>query len=142
MQINCNDKTLESIYFSSDQRQVLADLEFKIHLPAIKGLAMKSGLSLPWNKMRALKRYRYMTISILSVTNTFARWLSEAGIKLASEKSQRLLSKQLITTEIVAEIAPFTHSLKKGGEEVKSDALAYTPNLCEKVFEILEQHSR
>lgn len=68
--------------------------------------------------------------------------MAEAGIKIASEKDQRLLSKELITTEIVAECAPFTHSLSNGGKEVKSDALAYTPYLPDKIFELLEQNAR
>ena len=70
------------------------------------------------------------------------RWLAEQGIKIASEKKQRLLSKELVTTEITAEMAPFTHALKSGGEEVRPDAMAYVPYLPEKVFELLEQHAR
>ena len=43
---------------STDQRQeLLSDLEFKIQIPAITSLALKSNLCLPWNKMRNLKRY-------------------------------------------------------------------------------------
>ena len=63
---------------------------------------------------------------------------------MASEKKQRVLSKQLISTEIAAEIAPFTHDLKKrgGGEEVRPSAMAYIPYLPDKVFELLEQHAR
>lgn len=68
--------------------------------------------------------------------------MNEAGIKVASEKQQRLLSKQLVTTEIVAELAPFTHALKGGGEEIKCGGMAYVPHLSDKVFEVLEQHAR
>jgi len=38
----------------------------------------------------------------------FYRWLSEAGVKVASEKQWRLLSKELISTEVAGEVAPFT----------------------------------
>ena len=38
-------------------------------------------------------------------------------MKITSEKRQRSLSKDLITTQIVGEIAPFTKSLKGGGED-------------------------
>ena len=41
---------------SEDRQKLLAELEFKIELPALTGLAMKSNLCLPWNKMRAMKR--------------------------------------------------------------------------------------
>lgn len=68
--------------------------------------------------------------------------MAEHGIQIASEKKQRALSKELITTTIVSEIAPFTHALKKGGEEVRPSAMAYIPTLSEKVFELLEQYSR
>lgn len=62
---------------------------------------------------------------------------------MASEKKQRLLSKQLITTEVISEILPFTYNLKKGGgEEVKPSAIAYVPYLPDKIFELLEQYSR
>lgn len=67
------------------------------------------------------------------------RWLSRAGIKVASE--QRLLSKELVTTSVLGEVAPFTKSIKGGGEEVKKDAMAYIPHLKDKIFELLEQHS-
>lgn len=61
---------------------------------------------------------------------------------MASEKRQRVLSKQLVTTEIVGEIAPFTHALKGGGEEIKSSATAYVPLLREKISELLDQYAR
>ena len=70
------------------------------------------------------------------------RWLAEAGVRIASEKKQRLLSKQLITTEIKAQAAPFTFPLKGGGEEVKLSPMAYIPHLADKVFELLDQHAR
>ena len=70
------------------------------------------------------------------------RWLSQAGIKVTSEKKQRLLSKRLITTEVIGEVAPFTHSIKGGGEEIRKSAMAYIPNLGDKIIELLEQHHR
>ena len=71
----------------------------------------------------------------------FFRWLTEKGVKLASERKQRILSKELISVEVVAEIAPFTHSLKHGGEEIKASAIAYVSYLPDKVFELLDQNS-
>ena len=61
---------------------------------------------------------------------------------MASEKKQRLLSKELISVEVVAEAAPFTFSLKGGGEEVKASGIAYISYLADKIFELLDQHSR
>lgn len=68
--------------------------------------------------------------------------MNEAGVKVASEKKQRLLSKELIPTQIVGEIAPFTKALKGGGEELRSSAMVYIPHLPDKIFELLEQHAR
>ena len=65
--------------------------------------------------------------------------MAKSGIKVASEKEQRRLSKDHITTGITTEIAPITHALK---EEVKPDAIAYIPFLPDKVFEILDQQAR
>lgn len=128
---------------SDERRALLADTEFKIELPPLTGLAMKSDLSLPWSKMRSMKRYiPLLGFLLLLLYGSHYRWLAREGVKIASEKKQRLLSQQLITTEIVAEIAPFTRSLKDGGEEVKNDAMAYTPSLPDKIFELLEQHDR
>ena len=56
--------------------------------------------------------------------------------------NHRLLSKEIITTEIRAELAPFTSALKGGGEEVKASAMAYVPNLQDKVFDLLEECAR
>ena len=70
------------------------------------------------------------------------RWLVEAGVRIASEKKQRLLSKELVSTDIIAEAAPFTFALKRGGEEVRASAMAYVPSLPDKVIELLEQHAR
>ena len=54
----------------------------------------------------------------------------------------RSLSKEIITTEISAEIAPFTHALKGGGEEIKASAIAYIPCVADKVMELLDQYFR
>ena len=93
--------------------------------------------------MRAMKRYIINTIlTINHLWPCMHRWLSRAGVKVASEKNQRILSKQLITTQIASEVAPFTHQLKKGGKEVKKAAMAYIPDLVQKITELLEQHAR
>lgn len=39
---------------------LLTDLEFKIEIPAITSLALKSNLCLPWNKMRNMKRTNHI----------------------------------------------------------------------------------
>ena len=41
---------------SEDQMQLFRDMEFKVDIPALSGLAVKADLGLPWNKMRIMKR--------------------------------------------------------------------------------------
>lgn len=41
---------------SEDRLKMVAGLEFQITIPALSGLALKTDLCLPWNKMRAMKR--------------------------------------------------------------------------------------
>lgn len=67
------------------------------------------------------------------------RWMAQEGIRIGSEKQQRRLSKEIVSVEIQAETAPFTFSLKRGGEEVRASAIAYLPCLKDKVT---DQHSR
>ena len=39
-----------------EKRQLLEDMDFKIEIPALTGLALKADLCLPWNRMRSMKR--------------------------------------------------------------------------------------
>ena len=55
VQLHAEMKSLST----SERQKLLADLEFKIELPALTGLAIKADLCLPWSKMRSMKRYRY-----------------------------------------------------------------------------------
>ncbi len=48
----------------------------------------------------------------------------------------------MISTEILAEAAPFSFPLKNGGEEIKPAPMAYNPHLVAKVEELLEQNER
>lgn len=41
----------------ADRQALLEDLEFKVEIPPLKGLALKTNLCLPWKKMRIMRRY-------------------------------------------------------------------------------------
>lgn len=41
---------------SQDRLALFKDMEFKIEIPALTGLALKADLCLPWNRMRTMKR--------------------------------------------------------------------------------------
>ena len=45
----------------AEKKALLTDLEFKIELPALTGLALKADLCLPWNKMRTIPSTHYIT---------------------------------------------------------------------------------
>jgi len=40
-----------------ERQQLLKDADVKIIVPALDGLAMKADLTLPWNKLRSMRRY-------------------------------------------------------------------------------------
>ena len=82
--------------------------------------------------------WQYSIINSKHLTLIFINiWLSEQGIKKASEK-MRLLSKEIISVEILADISPFTRSLKGGGEEVKANAIVWISCLSDKITELLD----
>lgn len=41
-----------------DKKALLSDLNFRVELPALTGLALKADLCMPWSKMRTMRRYR------------------------------------------------------------------------------------
>ena len=48
-------------HMSKESREaILGEASLPVHIPVDHGLAMKSDLQLPWNKMRAIRRYMYM----------------------------------------------------------------------------------
>ena len=55
-------------------------------------------------------------------------------------KAQRLLSKQLLGTELVAEPAPMSFHLPSGGKELRGAPLVCVPDLTGKVVQLLEQN--
>jgi len=64
------------------------------------------------------------------------------GVEIESERKQRMVCDTLVTTEIVAEAAPFSFALKRGGEEIRSAPIAYIQHIAVKVMELLDQSHR
>jgi hypothetical protein len=81
---------------------------------------IKAGIGLP---MRELRRY-----------------LRASGVVLAGKKRQRDLAKELVG-DITSEPVPMSFSLPSGGEELRAAPFAYSPNLNEKVIQILERNA-
>ena len=55
---------------------------------------------------------------------------------LAGESKQSVLAKELVGDNLVAEAAPFSFTLKSGGEEIRGAPLAYCPDLVGKVLQL------
>ena len=82
----------------------------------------------------------FTVVTIL--TPPFCRWLRASGITMGSERKMRTASKEMVGTNLASEAAPFSFSLKSGGEEIRLAPLVYVPDLEAKVFELLEQNER
>ena len=54
----------------------------------------------------------------------------------------RVKAKELVGDHLVAERAPFSFTLKEGGEEIRSATYVYVACLWDKVRSMLDQHER
>ena len=61
-------------------------------------------------------------------------------MRVASEPKLRKRSKEIITTNLLAEAVPFTFALKSGGEEIRAAPLVYVPDLKKKMFQLLQKN--
>ena len=64
------------------------------------------------------------------------------SVSIASERRMRVKAKELVGDHLVAERAPFSFSLKEGGEEIRPAPYVYVASLWEKVKAMLDQHER
>ena len=70
------------------------------------------------------------------------RWLKQAGVYIGSEGKQRALAHEFIGDNLMVELAPFSFKLPDGGEELRGAAYGYTPDLIQKIKQLLEQNER
>lgn len=63
-------------------------------------------------------------------------------MSLASERSQRIMAKDIIGDNLAVERGAFTFSLDGGGEEVRSVPFAYVPNVIAKIADLVAAHQR
>ena len=71
----------------------------------------------------------------------YHRWLKAWGIKLASERQLRKLSKRQIGANLEGEAVPFSFQLRNC-IDLRPAPLVFTPNLVDKILEITEQNYR
>ena len=67
------------------------------------------------------------------------RWFKVWGVSIASERKMRERAKDLVGDHLLAEKAPFSFTLKDGGEEIRCAPYA---NLWDKVTSMLDQCER
>ena len=70
------------------------------------------------------------------------RWFKVWGVSIASERKMRVRAKELVGDHLVAEKAPFSFSLKEGGEEIRVAPYVYVASLWDKVSSMLDQLDR
>lgn len=71
------------------------------------------------------------------------RWLNQWGLSFSSEKKQRKVAKKLLGDNLEAEGVPLTFPLKKtGGEEVRTTAYCYVPDLVGKVTTLIDEKEK
>ncbi|XP_031571713.1 uncharacterized protein LOC116305874 [Actinia tenebrosa] len=105
------------------RQQLLRDAGIKLEVGADDGLAMKSDLGIPWNKLRSIRR-----------------GLSSWGVQMASEKKQREVADKQKLGEILSEDMPFEFKKNGSGREIRMAPCARIQNLEEMVFNHLEVH--
>ena len=62
------------------------------------------------------------------------------NISIASEKQQRIMLRDRVGENLVAERGAFTFSWDKGGKEIRDVPFVYSPNFVAKVADIIQQH--
>ena len=63
------------------------------------------------------------------------------GMATASEKKMIAEAKELLGENLKAELVPLTFKHRDGGEVIKEAAMAYVPDLCLKISNLLDQNS-
>ena len=63
-------------------------------------------------------------------------------MSIASERKMRERAKDLVGDHLFAEQAPFSFTLKEGGEEIRCDPYVYVANLWDNVTSMLDQCER
>ena len=110
--------------FPEDQRkQIVGDLKNLTAIPPIHVAALKSSLNIPWNTMREI-----------------SRWLRTFDVKLASEKTTRIVAKTWVGPGLVVESAPLTTRVPGNKELViELRPWGYMYNLVGHVLHRLEE---
>ena len=127
---------------SEERQDLLKSAGITIDIPPEQGLAIKADLAIPWNKLRVIRRYQYHTCIHGNFKTNNNRWLTTWNIQIASERSLRKRSKEVISDNLKPEVAPLTFSLKSGGEEIREAPLVSIPDLKEKLFQLLDKHQK
>ena len=78
------------------------------------------------------------SVQIYNVTQMHVVW----EVSIASERRMRVRAKELVGDHLIAEKAPFSFTLKEGGEEIRLAPYIYVVSLWDKVSSMLDQLDR
>jgi hypothetical protein len=105
-------------------------------------LALKADLAIPWNKLRAMRRYSQKSNYILYIhVKIHKRWMKVWGIQIASEKQLRRVSDEQLGDNLEGEEAPFCFAARNGFD-IRQAPLVYVPDLVGKIIQTLEQNEK
>ena len=148
-----------------DELKTLTDDERKqilqpvCHIIPQETLAMKADLLIPWNKMRIMRRcvsnlgehtsvykiHTYNQIQMYMVYTSgimyISRWMKAQGINLASERSIRAVSREILGENLAAEEVLLSQPLRFG-VDMKLAPMVYVPDLAAKIMQLLDQNYR
>ena len=109
-----------------ERKQLLQDPGFSIYEDKIEArevLALKTDLTIPWHKMRALRRYRCFISSpmrnqMLVDPHSISRWLSTADYDSHVRATKEHLIRHGVQQYDSRVYAIFSFPLPKGGQEL------------------------
>ena len=73
---------------------------------------------------------------------TLHSWFRANGIIIPSERKLWKLSQELLVDDLESELAPFSFSLKYGGEDLRPAPLVYVADLVAFILHLLDQNAR
>ena len=104
-------------------------------------LAFKADLQIPWNKLRAMRRYVHSFSWNDKHKLICKRWMKSWGIQIASESRVRRMSEELVGDNIDGEEAPFCFP-GTTGVDIRPAPLVYVPDLIMKITQLLDQNEK
>ena len=115
-----------------EKRRELLWGSLPVEIPVDHSLAIKSSLSISWNKLRKLRRYSVTKILMSGMHALYIHYCRcMFNVSMASEQKQRALAKQTTQENLEADVAPFAFPAANKGEqdELREAAYVFVPSV-------------